>query len=74
MPGCEKCWRDAQSPFCDEAEEYARLIKERDKSGVCSPEEQAGEHASDCPKCTRKTLHQHCGICMACGFDPEAPT
>ncbi len=59
MPSCEKCWADAYgNPV-----RYSRLIKER-KDNKCSPEEQAGEYASICPKCNRRTIHQYANICM----------
>lgn len=66
MASCEKCWADAHGdPYKSVVEEYRRLVKSR----TCTPEQQAGPHASTCPKCRRDTLHQHCGLCMACGID-----
>jgi hypothetical protein len=48
--------------------EYSDLVKIRDMSGdTCTPEQQAGEYAGMCPKCNRKTLHQHIHVCMNCG-------
>lgn len=67
MPSCEKCWADAQGPYKDVVKEYSRLVKERD----CTPEEQAGPDATDCPKCGRRAAHQLCHVCMACGYDPK---
>ena len=67
MPSCEKCWADAhRDPYKSVVEEYERLVKER----TCTPEEQAGPDASICFRCNGiRTIHQHCGICMSCGFD-----
>jgi ribosomal protein L37E len=74
MASCERCWRDAQwvlfSGDGDISTEYRRLITER--NGECTPEQQAGDDATDCDKCGRRTRHQHCRICMACGDDPRA--
>ena len=66
MSCCEKCWSDAhRGPQFSVAEEYGKLIEER-KDNPCSPEEQAGPEAGVCPKCKRKTLHQHVkDVCMA---------
>lgn len=67
MPTCEKCWTDAhRDPYADSIAEYQRLCNSR----TCTPEEQAGPDAGLCARCCRRTLHQHCGICMRCGFDP----
>lgn len=49
----------------DVAAEYARLIEAR-KLTPCTPEEQAGPDATQCPTCHRLTLHQHTGEPM-CG-------
>ena len=71
MPACEKCWGDAYG-FGDQAEKYRELLKQRAAEGrVCTPEQQAGPDATDCPKCKRRTLHQHCRICMNCGYNTE---
>ena len=73
MPSCEKCWRDAHKGWdIDVATEYARLIEERNATGPCTPEEQAGEYATECPECLRMTVDQHCRICMVCGKEMEA--
>lgn len=59
MSACEKCWRDAhRGEHFSVADEYARLIRER-RNNPCTPEEQAGPDASECPRCHRMTLHQH---------------
>jgi hypothetical protein len=58
MSACEKCWADAGG----EADRYAELIKKR----YCTAEEQAGPDAGTCPRCQRKTAHQHTGELM-CG-------
>jgi ribosomal protein L37E len=75
MASCEKCWRDARlradSAQTEHAEEYRKLVAERDRAGeTCSPQEQAGPSATDCGDCgQRGTVHQHAKICMACGVD-----
>lgn len=63
MASCEKCWRDAGG----NPGRYRQLIRERE-GNPCTPEEQAGEGAGICPKCNRKAIHQHCFVCMACGY------
>jgi hypothetical protein len=69
MAACEKCWRDAhRGPQFSVADEYQRLIEER-RDNPCTPEQQAGPDATECPVCNRKTVHQHCHICMVCGLD-----
>lgn len=64
MPSCEKCWRDARG----DAEEYSRLVKERDEVGnKCTPEQQAGHEAGTCEFCLRKTVHMYSEVCMVEG-------
>lgn len=63
MVSCEKCWRDAR----ENSDKYRKLLAERNKTGKCTPEEQAGLEATVCQKCGRKAVHQHCYVCMACG-------
>ena len=69
MASCEKCWDDAY--YLQDGDEghyktYSRLIKER-KDKPCTPEEQAGRDAEECPKCKRKTMHQMVkGYCTNC--------
>lgn len=65
MSSCEKCWRDAHSggPYGDVADQYRKLVDER-KDNPCTPEEQAGPDAKECPECKRMSLHQHTGECM----------
>ena len=72
MPSCERCWHDsAMARYTGDTEEYARLLAERDKTGGCTPEQQAGPDARECPNCHRMTLHQLCGICMnGCAATP----
>ena len=62
MSSCEKCWRDAHrvEPYGDISKEYSRLVNERS----CTPEDQAGEDATICSVCKRKTIHQHTHKCM----------
>ena len=74
MASCEKCWGDAymrsrENPIKAQAEHYADLVAERAES-PCTPEEQAGHDAKDCPKCERKTIHQYAKVCCACGHVP----
>lgn len=66
MSSCEKCWRDSRS--ADEPNvEYRRLVTSRQ----CTPEEQAGPYADECPVCKRMTKHQHTGELMCgCDYDP----
>ena len=70
MSICEKCWSDAFDPYGDQAERYHELIKER-KDHPCTPEQQAGEYATLCGKCGRKTRHQWTTECMNCHDKPE---
>lgn len=65
MSTCEKCWEDAQGPVGDAVQRYDQLVKSR----TCTPEEQAGPDAKECPECGRKTLHQYTGEAM-CGCRP----
>lgn len=60
MSSCEKCWADSRG----DTDRYSELLKER----KCTPEEQAGEFAAECPSCNRKTLHQYTKQAM-CGCD-----
>lgn len=64
MASCEKCWEDAQE-FGDPSGAYEMLIRRR----MCTPEEQAGRGAEQCPKCGRYAMHIHCHICMACRLE-----
>lgn len=61
MSACEKCWADAGG----DSDEYRRLIEVREP---CTPEQQAGLDASECPDCNRLAIHQHTGECMACTY------
>lgn len=73
MPSCEKCWSDSATernfgPSRDVEDEgpYQRLVRERDAAGEgCTPEQQAGPDAAVCPRCQRKTVHQHAKVCTA---------
>ena len=66
MSACEKCWTDAGG----DAGKYASLLAEREAAGtVCSPEQQAGRDATDCPGCGRRAIHRYTGECTAdCGW------
>ena len=59
MSGCEKCWAEASFKARllggSVADTYRDLLDIRN----CTPEEQAGEDAGECPACHRKTVHQH---------------
>ena len=59
MPVCEKCWEDAGGS----CSRYYYLLYDR-KDNPCTPEQQAGPSATDCPYCHRKTIHQHAKVCM----------
>lgn len=66
---CEKCWSDAYlntlGTTKTQAERYGELMDER-KDNPCTPEQQAGEDAKECPKCKRRTVHQIVGDCIIC--------
>ena len=57
MSSCEKCWSEAHDGSGDVAGRYAELIEAR-KDNQCTPEQQAGPDARECPRCSRKTIHQ----------------
>lgn len=62
MSACEKCWADAHG----KAARYRVLLEKR----TCTPEEQAGPDAKQCPTCKRMTLHQYTGEAMChCPFN-----
>ena len=66
MPSCEKCWIDARG----DAEQYERILTQRNTNSMeCTPEQQAGPDAGQCPFCLRKTMHMYSDVCMvkACG-------
>jgi len=65
MASCEKCWQDSDG----DAIIYANLLHTRKYINKCTPEEQAGELATLCPNCNRKTIHHWTGDCMVldCG-------
>jgi ribosomal protein L37E len=74
MASCEKCWGDAYmrihtNPMKSQAEHYQDLIKERTGEKACTPEQQAGQDATVCKKCGRKTVHQYVKVCMNCGVE-----
>lgn len=64
MSACERCWADAYGPYGNQSERYQELIAERS----CTPEQQAGPDAGQCPSCKRMTLHQHTSEPM-CGCE-----
>lgn len=63
MSSCEKCWSDAGG----DGDRYRNLLL----GASCTPEQQAGPYARECPWCSRMTLHQHTGEPM-CGC-PRSP-
>lgn len=70
MASCEKCWSDAywrthSDPMKGQSEHYQDLVRER-KENPCTPEEQAGKDATECPICKRMTVHQFAKICIGC--------
>jgi hypothetical protein len=71
MSCCEKCWRDADRESYlrneDHHAAYRRLLAEHE----CTPEEQAGEAATECSQCERVACDQWTGECMACGHWPN---
>lgn len=67
MAACEKCWAAAGG----DPAKYQANIDEGFRTGkICTPEEQAGPDAGDCPKCNRKTVHQFAHVCMICDWRP----
>jgi len=69
MASCEKCWSDAhRGDQFSVADEYLRLVKEREEN-PCTPEQQAGDEAEQCPSCDRATVQPvYVKVCMACGW------
>jgi len=65
MASCEKCWDDSYSygEGDGRVDRYIKLLAER-RNRPCSPEEQAGPHATECRTCKRRTYHQHAKLCM----------
>ena len=68
MSSCEKCWRDSRY-----GENYSEVLESR-RDNPCTPEEQAGLDATECPVCHGRTVHQHTGECMNqdCGYCRDA--
>ena len=64
MSSCEKCWEDARGDH----DRYQKLLARR----LCTPEEQAGPDAGECPVCHRMTLHQWTKEPM-CGCKQSSP-
>lgn len=78
MASCEKCWRDsavARLYRADYEDPYGALIDQRDLAGMtCTPEEQAGPDATECPVCGLRTVHQYAKVCMTHGCrGPNTP-
>ena len=55
MSACEKCWTDSRI-----GDNYGQLVASR-SAAPCTPEEQAGPEAKNCPDCYMPVLHQHTG-------------
>jgi len=70
MSACERCWSEAQTNE-DPSARYLQLVRSRTGERTCSPEEQAGSDAEECPDCKRMTRHQHTGECMLCHALPR---
>lgn len=71
MSSCEKCWRDSASErITGHGPTYSDLMEQR-KSRPCTPEQQAGEEAGDCPVCGRKTMHQFTSELMCDCAEPD---
>lgn len=62
MSSCEKCWSSSFRPgaMTSRADVYMDELKQHS----CTPEQQAGSMATECPKCNRMCLHQHTQQCM----------
>jgi len=67
MSACERCW----ALSAGDPDEYRRLLA---ALPPCTPEEQAGPDAGECPVCRRRSLHQFTGECMAGCQRPRVPT
>ncbi len=65
MAACERCWNRAYSPFGGQIARYHELLKFH----TCTPEEQAGPNAQECPVCRRKSVHQFAKVCVICHWD-----
>ena len=66
---CEKCWSDSYAYFDSDGKSqtqryHALLIKRRENP--CTPEQQAGPDANECPYCKRFTIHQYVKTCVIC--------
>lgn len=67
MSSCERCWSMAYDPYSSQSERYQENIA----THTCTPEQQAGEGAGECPECHRMTKHQHTDELMCgCTHDP----
>jgi len=62
MAICEKCWTD-EAFSGNHTVAYEELLKDRSDS-PCTPEQQAGDEATICLDCKKKTVHQYIKICM----------
>lgn len=69
MASCEKCWAEAGG----DAERYHDIFTDP-KRPDCTPEEQAGPYATECPKCGRKVIHQYAKVHMGPCFTVQRGT
>lgn len=70
MSACEKCWADSRyAEHFGGDDTYRTLVARRDGKYErrCTPEEQSGSDATECPACKRKTVHQHTHMCQVPG-------
>lgn len=66
MSSCEKCWANSYRPGAATytSASQADVYMEEIATHSCTPEQQAGSMATECPKCNRMCLHQHTQQCM----------
>lgn len=62
MSSCEKCWANSYRPGA--ATSQPDVYIEEISTHSCTPEQQAGPGATECPKCNRMCLHQYTKQCM----------
>ena len=47
---------------------YESILRRRNETGKCTPEQQAGE-GTECPGCHRMTVHMYSKVCMVPGCE-----
>jgi len=60
---CMKCWKECGQ----DQDKYDKMMAAKRTQGpvaFCTPEEQAGPEAGQCPWCGHQTIHEKCGVCM----------